>query len=86
VIAAAAFRALGWLTGSKAGRWLSVGLLLTAGALLILMRARRGGYDARAREEDAARVRGIVERVKTDEYIRKMGARDRADALRRWVR
>jgi hypothetical protein len=86
MIAALAFKALGWLTGSKAGRWLAVGILLVAVAALLLLRARRSGYSARESEEAAAKVRGIIERVKTDENIRKMASADRAAALRRWVR
>jgi hypothetical protein len=77
---------LGWLIGSRWGRRAALALLALAMIAIALRRVQAGGYRAREAEEAAARIAGVMERIKTDEDIRRLDPRARRDALRRWVR
>jgi hypothetical protein len=81
-----AMKLLGWLTGSRVGRSVAIGLVALAALFYVLLRARSSGYEKRSAEQKQIVIEGLIQRIKTDESIKQMSASERATALRSWVR
>ena len=76
---------LGRLCGTARGRRIAAALLIAAAVAWALCWARARGYAERRAEEQAQALRAMAERIKTDDDVAQMDARQRADALRGWL-
>lgn len=77
---------LAWLIGSKAGRIVAVITLGVIGAAFVVWSAFRKGEEAERAKQAQRTLQNIRERIATDEEVGRMSARERRDALARWVR
>jgi hypothetical protein len=75
-----------WLLGSKVGRWLLSGLLLTAFVLIVLARVYSAGGARERLKQKEATMRNLQDRVKKDAEISSLPRSERARRLERWVR
>jgi hypothetical protein len=79
-------KALGWLTGSKLGRYAAIALIVGAAIAYALYSARRSGIKAEQAKQLAKSLNNLRTRIKTDEDISRLEPDARRQRLREWAR
>lgn len=74
------------LLANKYFRWLGIALLVVAGVLLALARARRKGAAAERLRQQQQSLKNLRERIRNDTEIDALSPSDRRERLNRWVR
>jgi len=76
--------ALGWLTGSKVGRWVGIAALAVVAGLIAWRAAVASGERKAALEQAQASLSNLRERVSSDDAISRLPADVRRGRLREW--
>jgi len=72
---------LSWLIGSKAGRYLALGLLALATVAVIVARVYSAGKRDEQLQQTQASLNAVREKVQSDEAIRRLPASERRRKL-----
>lgn len=72
---------LAWLTGSKVGRYLALGLLAVSVVGVVLLRVYAAGKRDEQLKQTQASLNAVREKVKSDEAIRRLSASERRRRL-----
>lgn len=78
--------ALGWLLGSKIGRWGAFALMVVLLAGLALAAASRSGQRAEQAKAAAARIKSLQTALRANNDITQMSADERRAYVSRWLR
>jgi hypothetical protein len=78
-------KALAWLAGSKAGRTAAAIFLALAGFAFAILRAFTAGKAAEKAKAQAATMKTLQSRLKTDDEIARLTPDQRRERLRGWV-
>jgi hypothetical protein len=76
---------VGFLLGSKVGRYLAAGLLIAAVIGIALWRARLSGAEAERAKMLQKTLENIRTRIKVDDEVAKLPADQRLERLNRWA-
>lgn len=79
------FTVLGFLTGSKIGRWVAIAGIVLVGAAYIIWAAKRSGANAEKAKQVAASLNNLRSRISTNDEIRALSPDARRDELRKWA-
>nr|WP_319485660.1 hypothetical protein [uncultured Cohaesibacter sp.] len=74
-------RLVAWLAGSKAGRWVSIALLVIASLSVFAARFYAKGKEAEQAKRTQEALKRLRERMKSDEAIARMSATERRRRL-----
>ena len=72
---------IAWLAGSKAGRWISVALLVIASLSIFASRFYAKGKEAEQAKRTQEALKRLRERMKSDETIARMSTAERRRRL-----
>lgn len=75
----------GWLIGTKAGRYVALGLLAAAAIGIVFARIYAAGKAAEALKQTQAQLKALRSRIKTDDEIARLSPADRRKRLSEWV-
>jgi len=78
--------ALGWLSGSKLGRYTAIALIVGAAIAYALYSARRSGVEAERTKQALKSLKNLRTRIQTDDDIQSLDPVARRKRLREWAR
>ena len=81
-----ALTALGWLTGSKLGRYVALAGFVVAVAAYALYSAKRSGIESERAKQNLTSLNNLRTRIKTDADIQSLDPVSRRNRLREWAR
>lgn len=77
---------IAWLMGSKVGRYVALGLLITALIAVAVWRIYAAGQAREQARQAEAALKALRERIKVDDEVARMAPADRRKRLSEWVR
>ena len=77
---------LGWLTGSKIGRYVALGAIAAAALGFLYLRIKASGAEAERLKMLQQSLENLRTRIKVDDEITQLSPDARRERLGRWVR
>ena len=74
-----------FLTGSKTGRYVALGILIIGGAVFLYFMIKAKGYDQAQAEQAAASLNNIRSRMISDDEIASLDRPGRRELMRGWA-
>lgn len=76
---------LGWLIGTKTGRYIALGALISLSVVIVLARVYAAGQAKERARQIEASLRNLRERIKVDDEITSLSVAERGRRLGRWL-
>lgn len=77
--------ALAWLLGSKAGRYVVIGLLGAAAVGLLVLRVYSAGRAAEKAKQAQQSLKNLRSRIQTDDEVGRLSSEERRRRLQEWT-